>query len=198
MINQVKLCMAAVAFLLLNFNSLNAQNNTFTDDRDGRSYNTVEIDGKIWMAENMVFDVPKSSFYQNDSARYAMYGRLYTWDAAIAACPDGWRLPTIKDYENLISFYGGQDEAGEELKSNTAHWREVSASGSTAFKALPAGGMIHFGWYFYVKEKAHFWTSTEMTENRAEAIELDYRFDKVFGAYGYDKRAGFSVRYIKE
>ena len=29
------------------------------------------------------------------------HGNLYTWEEALAACPEGWRLPTDEDWQNL-------------------------------------------------------------------------------------------------
>jgi uncharacterized protein (TIGR02145 family) len=35
---------------------------TFTDDRDGRTYRTVEINGQIWMAENLNYQIPDNGW----------------------------------------------------------------------------------------------------------------------------------------
>lgn len=189
--------LGAVFTLTLLTTIVNAQK-IFTDERDEQSYRTVTINDQIWLAENLKYNVDGSAYYKNDSITNAQYGRLYTWDAAMAACPSGWRLPSKKDFDELLAYYGGKSVAGRKLKSNSAQWRQERGDPQNEFGAEPAGGMIHFGWFFYVEEKAHFWTSTEISENRAEGIELDYRYDEVFGNYGYNKKTGFSVRCIKE
>jgi hypothetical protein len=33
-----------------------------------------------------------------------MYGRLYDWYAATAVCPEGWKLPSKDDFDNLLDF----------------------------------------------------------------------------------------------
>ena len=48
----------------------------FTDPRDGKTYRTVRLIDKIWMAENLNFDVGEGCwFYDNDPSYETTYGR---------------------------------------------------------------------------------------------------------------------------
>jgi uncharacterized protein (TIGR02145 family) len=96
-----------------------------TDLRDGRTYETVIINGKEWMAENLAYlpavHVPTDESYtepryyvydffdsnltkakQHDN--YKTYGVLYNWPAALAACPAGWHLPTHEEWTALENY----------------------------------------------------------------------------------------------
>ena len=90
---------------------------TLTDNRDHQSYKTVSIGNQIWMAENLNFKTPYSFCYDDSTSNCTKYGRLYKLYEAVAACPDGWRLPTLEDWNTLLFSIGGEFVAGKKLKS---------------------------------------------------------------------------------
>ena len=69
----------------------NCEYGSLTDERDGKTYKTVKIYNKWWMAENLNYadsaKTPslkgKSWCYGDEPDNCAKYGRLYTWAAAI-------------------------------------------------------------------------------------------------------------------
>lgn len=61
-------------------------------------YPVAKIGSQLWMARNLETNVD-GSFLVNENIPGV--GRLYTWKAALRACPAGWRLPTVKDWEKL-------------------------------------------------------------------------------------------------
>jgi len=116
---------------------------TFTDSRDGKSYRRVKIGNLIWMAENLNYETAGSLCYGKDDSNCEKYGRLYTWDAATKACPDGWRLPDTTDFNDFGEAIGDDENiAGGKLKSKTGWNNNGNGTDDVGFSALPGGSFI--------------------------------------------------------
>ena len=160
------------------------ERSSFIDLRDGKSYGTVVIGGRTWMAENLNYvddnwshnnwegnvsaGILGSWCYSNKPDSCIKYGRLYTWDAAMVACPAGWSLPTRDDWNDLIQVAGGLLVAGRALKSESG-WSSspdsVDANGTDAhgFSALPGGARWNDGSFNIAAGKHAFWWSATET-----------------------------------
>lgn len=96
---------------------------TFTDPRDGTVYKTItfvrELHGgeirRTWYAENVKFDVPGSRCYKSTTEYCDQFGRLYNYEQANLACPEGWHVPTIHEWKHLFHFFGGWHHSGKYL-----------------------------------------------------------------------------------
>ncbi|MCQ2098342.1 MAG: fibrobacter succinogenes major paralogous domain-containing protein [Fibrobacter sp.] len=180
------------------------------DSRDGKTYRTVKIGDKVWMAENLNYQTGKSKCYENKPENCDKYGRLYVWREAVTACPDGWHLPNKQEFEDLKTLAGQKDgvidKAGIVLKSTTG-WNDYkgkSGNGTDGlgFGALPAGG--YFSGYDLFDDdsfnsegsRAYFWSSTESRSNIAYRLYLDYNHEGA-NVYLNPKNFGFSVRCVK-
>jgi len=108
----------------------------FTDSRDGKKYEAVEIGAQTWMAENLDFDAEGSFMcYNNDPSKCQKCGRYYSRNIAMNACPKGWHLPSIEEVNTLNYFVGIR-----ELKAKNV-WRNRYGNDTDAFgfAALPCG-----------------------------------------------------------
>jgi Tol biopolymer transport system component len=70
-----------------------------SDARDGNTYGTVDIAGMRWMTENLRYAVDGSVCFDNLPENCDRYGRLYSWEVALQACPDGWHLSTEFEWQ---------------------------------------------------------------------------------------------------
>ena len=169
---------------------------SMTDPRDSQTYKTVKIGSQTWMAQNLNYEMDYSYCFGDDTVNCAKYGRLYKWNAANSACPEGWYLPSMAEWDTLFSIVGGDSTAGKVLKS-TSSW-DACGDGTDAvsFSVLPAGLKNPDGWWFFKGEQAVFWSSTEVDSSIANSVELVYRFDNA-QVRNYNKDLLFSIRCLK-
>lgn len=130
-------------------------------------YRTCVIGKQEWLAENFhekevlcehsrVFAVLNGK----DCSREE-FGRLYDWYQASYNAPKGWRLPTIEDYQDLVSYIQSLGfDSGTALKS-TNQWHGTADQGLDLFGfcAYPTARNSETG-----KSEAWFWTSSETNE----------------------------------
>ena len=129
---------------------------TLKDSRDGKTYKTVKIGDQVWMAENLNYKTSESKCYDNKESNCKKYGRLYTWEAAKKACPDGWHLPTDFGGDLLDEIDDGHDSRN--LRAGS--WD--NGGDKYGFSALPAGYYYSYGKEFRgLGRTAYFWGSDD-------------------------------------
>ena len=196
-------------YILLTFQfPLHAQViSSFTDERDGQVYETVtyelkNADGErttmTWMAENLNY-ATEGSYYRDDSPTNSeSCGQLYTWRIATKSCPLGWRLPTDKDWTNLVNLYGGLNSAGKHLKSKSELWiNGDNGTNKSLFNALPYGTGDGKSTYPNFGRYAIFWSASEKDEEYAWDWILASGWKKILRSDGHKLKTANSVRCIK-
>ena len=192
--------LAAMFFLV-------ACSESFTDPRDGKSYDIVQIGSQTWMAENLHYEIDDSTCPEGDIRNCEKYGRLYTWEAAQSICPEGWLLPDSLDFAKLVVQAGGLSQAGDALKATDGWFKKGNGSDAFGFKALPAGyrgavyegedGALAGGAYDGIGGYAYFWSATETLDGLAYYLSLDFS-SKAAGLNAFGKGDFRSVRCIKK
>ncbi|MCQ2091973.1 MAG: fibrobacter succinogenes major paralogous domain-containing protein [Fibrobacter sp.] len=199
--------MMSVAFAVASLSLIGCgSDGVSVEDSDGNSYSAMKIGKQTWMAENLNVDVEGSWCYDNDPANCEKYGRLYTWKAAMNACPAGWRLPSALNFQMLLNDIGSSEE---NLEANRLAARNLRATSwdsgkdKYGFSVLPGG-------YYYSPYKefgrlgsgAFFWSSTESDRSDAYFLWIDEDIvDDGYDVVGVDyddKNLGHSVRCLRD
>lgn len=193
-------------------NGITIKDGYYTDKRNNREYRIMEIwlppysnVMNLWFAENLDYvdsTLEDGSWCYNDNKDSCKtYGRLYTWEAANKACPEGWRLPTQEDWNSLYSVVSDRIEpAGTKLKT-IDHWQNsegvLQGTNRFGFYGLPAGRKNAEGGWLPTGKFAYFWTSSDSTSELAYGWQLTHETDALnYGVYYKDH--GMSVRCVVE
>jgi uncharacterized protein (TIGR02145 family) len=195
-------------------------------DYDNNSYETVKIGSQLWMAENLKTTRYKNGevigtttpatisisgestpeyqwAYNGDESNVTVYGRLYTGyviSDSRGICPDGWHVPTAVEFTNLISFLGGEDIAGGQVKeAGITYWNtpNTGATNVTLFSALPGGDRYTEGTFETLGTNCLFWSSTEYSQDRFTNMILQ-NTTRTFTSSFNNKQNGLAVRCLKD
>lgn len=192
---------------------------TFVDPRDGEQYGWVRYGGLDWMTENFRYDIQdaiNSTIYidadEHESNRtstrnLARYGRLYTLDGAVKAQPEGWRLPTDSDWQQLEQSLGMT--AGEVARDG---WRgSIARSMLSVYDEQSPLNLLLGGYYFantpgvqsgwrHMGTYGYYWTSTADDSKEGEFYyvrRLTYASDAVSRISMEPTGYKLSVRYVR-
>ena len=200
-----------LCILIFAFNIYGQTSGTFTDVRDGQTYNWIKIGNQTWMAENLNYKPRSSGWAQYDK----IYGLMYNWETARNIAPPGWHLPSDEEWKELESYLGmsrselnnesslerESRNVGLKLKSKSG-WRFYMQNGNgtdlVGFNALPGGyRQFHSKRFMYYGSGITFWTNTPYDRKNAYTRELGSHFNGI-GRSPYYKVHGCYVRCIKD
>jgi uncharacterized protein (TIGR02145 family) len=143
----------AMALLLLISAAIFAQQKgSFKDPRDKKTYKTVKIGEQTWMAENVDYAGEKREIgacRKKKPENCKKYGAYYNWEEAKTVCPPGWHLPSNEEWNALVNFAGGKENAAKKLKAKK-NWYKLNfeknlskepdnGTDDYGFAALPGG-----------------------------------------------------------
>jgi len=184
----------------------------------------VQIGNQQWMLENLGADyfrngdaIPQAEtheawllagenkqpawcYLENDKANGQKYGKLYNWYAvndARGLAPVGWHVPTDLEWKMLSNQIGGEDFAGEKMKSSSGWNNHGNDFNSTGFTGLPGGYRSGSGSFNSVGNNGIWWSASEANGADAWARELA-NSNASLSRYDYTKDYGFSVRCVRD
>jgi len=176
----------------------------FTDSRDNHTYNWQQIGTQTWMTENLAYkpDIGEYWTYNNDTSYVNVYGYLYSWETAQTIAPNGWHLPSQAEWQTLVDYLGGIDDAYSKLlEAGTFHWDAPNdATNESGFTALPSGYYDQRDNSFnFLGHLTMFHSSTESQSNNVfgMGLILNQNFEQA-NIEGRPKELALPVRLIKD
>lgn len=171
--------------------------NSYKDPRDKQKYRTIKVGDRIWFADNLNYKMDGSFCYKEDESNCQAYGRLYTWDAAVNACPQGFHLPTDDDFQSLWQAAGADFNAAYLLKAEYGWSGETNGNDTLKFSAMPAGNRFDDETYGNLSKFAFFWSSEASTEKQNARVWYMTSKSMAFSFMNKPKIYGFSVRCVQ-
>ncbi|PWJ61136.1 MULTISPECIES: FISUMP domain-containing protein [unclassified Fibrobacter] len=166
------------------------------DSRDKQSYRVVTIEKKYWFAQNLNYAASNSFCYDGVSSNCKSRGRLYRW-ASKDLCPEGWAVPTKKDWNELFDY--GNGYARWFLSNEGRVWGDDAwnLKNNYGFSIKPAGYRSADGTYRGFDNLTGFWTRTTESDEKAYSVWVTYE-DPYPDITPYGKDNALSIRCIKE
>lgn len=191
-----------------------------------QSFKSVKIGTQTWMTENLNVDKfrngdiipqvqseedwenaanekkPVWCYYENSSANGARYGKLYNWYAVNDPrdlAPNGWHIPTNKEWKELTNYLGGWKVAVAKLKSKEGWFENGNGTNESGFSALPGGRRSEYDQNSYIFrgiDKWGFWWSSSNYVKKT-SITRSICYNGTFQWLDWDKGEGMSVRCVK-
>jgi uncharacterized protein (TIGR02145 family) len=132
------------------------------------------------------------------------YGNLYNWYAVNNSknvCPSGYHVPSITEWEELITFLGGNAVAGGKLKEiGFTHWLDpnTGADNSSGFTLLPTGWRANNnGFYESLSYMAYVWSSTSVDASSSSIILVGHDSPACYTSDSHI-RTGLPIRCLKD
>jgi len=145
------------------------------DARDGRTYSWVDLAGTRWMRQNASYGAGLPGVYAGsgdlapfDADGHVLHGLHYTWDAAFGlACPDGWRLASRADWNNLEAVI--TQHHAERIRAVGAWRGAFPGTDATGLSIRPSGLRGADGAWSGggADGRADYWTSETLTDSTA-------------------------------
>ena len=142
-------------------------------------------------------------YYDNDSVKGAIYGKLYNWYAVNdprGLAPVGWHVASDDEWARLTAILGGKEAGGQLKEAGTSHWfsPNTGANNYSRFTALPGGYRYTGGTFSNLGSSGIWWSASEWDPGNAGRREMYYSSAAVGWIPSTPKYCGFSVRCVRD
>jgi formylglycine-generating enzyme len=165
-------------------------------DIDGNIYKTVKIGNQIWMLENLRVSryrdgtrIPYINntnqrtdnikgalcWYDDQISNSELYGNLYNWYAVVdehGLAPDGWNIPSDKDWKELETYVGAI--ATKKIEPDK-DWITIHSSDTARLLAVSSGLRMIDGRFLNLDSNAYYWSSSILVDRLAIYRSIDIK-----------------------
>ena len=166
-------------------------------DREGENaYYYVHIGSLDWMRNNLAYTGSGVPYYRAEVTSYPL-GRYYNWTEASSACPSGWRLPTLAEWQSLGTDAGALMVDAYVLGEKFwEFWPQVKITDAYKLAVIPTGyamtggsSIVYKGYGTY----AAFWTADEYSGNAEQANYVYIHQEEPAVQYGQGDKTSLAI-----
>jgi uncharacterized protein (TIGR02145 family) len=191
---------------------------------DIANYSTVTLGEQTWLAQNLAVtrfnngdtiffaqdamawtyasdnNLPAYAYYRfwspsEESDLESVFYNFYALTDHRGLAPNGWRIPSIDDWDELLKNYVFPEDKIRQIKSIEGWGSYYSGNNISGFNGQPLGKIEAISSFFDANPNAVWWTSNSMNDEEAIRIEITGE-DQVI-KFETDKDDGLNVRLIK-
>jgi len=167
-------------------------------------------------SEMKLDDVVEKYCVGDDTLNCARWGGLYKWAEAMALpnncnqysctnkisatghqgiCPDGWNIPTPRDWRYLVTNVNADSTTISPLLRNDTGWAQnQNGTNTSGFNALPVGNRNAKSQYVNNSTHAYWWTASELDHEYGEMQFLWGSKEGLYTSTSLKNDNGFSIR----
>lgn len=177
-------------------------------DGDNNYYHVVQIGNLCWTRENMRVTgglIQGTDYYDPDTFPLVQRGYLYTKSTADAICPEGWHLPTLQEWNEMLQNVMGNDKTymltgGCDWKNdngNTPGNFNVPDRNLSGLTLIPVGNLKSEGGFERVTTHASLWTATDKDASNSYLVRFAYDANTM-ESKSVPKNLAYSVRCVRD
>lgn len=146
----------------------------FTDSRDNKTYPYATFNKVTWMTEPLAYENASKDSIWHDYENLDHKVDLYSYTLAQEVCPNGWKLPSKKDYENLFNTFTSIDSSlADPIKASTylgfhfwaAQYVTYFVYNDNSTIEVRGNGMIPVMWTSDIGKDSYFSTDEKLAKS---------------------------------
>lgn len=173
------------------------------DNRSGsaseNTYYYTHIGSLDWMRNNLAYKDLGVAYENSEVTSYPL-GRYYSWTEAQTACPVGWRLPTMAEWQSLGTVAGDfMVDATVFGEKFWEYWPQVKITNALSLSVISAGYAMTAGSSNVFKglcSYAAFWSSDD-NDGQGQYVYFHVEDPAVHYGQADKESVGFSVRCVR-
>ncbi|MCC5928188.1 MAG: fibrobacter succinogenes major paralogous domain-containing protein [Cyclobacteriaceae bacterium] len=148
---------------------------------------------------------PAYCWYENNEALGRSYGALYNINTLSPntnqnknICPQGWRVPSVADFQQLVNFIGGVQNGLNKIKERGLEYWEAPNESTNEFGFSARGAGIRLIGFNYLKRILYLMTSDDADGGVITTMGINSEINTILVGDTFTGSFGASIRCLSD